>query len=88
MQWNFDIHALLNRSGAEVGNQDLQDADMTHDRRKSKLLLNVNDNGVETIDQVAVAFSTRESGIGNKKEMRGGNVCSLFQIVPFLTYLV
>jgi hypothetical protein len=47
VQWNFDLHTLLDAGIPEVGHQALNNADVTHNQRRHYLLLNIDHNACQ-----------------------------------------
>ena len=58
---DFDIHAFSYGSSAKVRDKDLEDTHMANHTRKTQLLFHIDNDRVETVNDIAVAFTTRES---------------------------
>jgi hypothetical protein len=57
----FRQHALLHIGITKVSHQALQGAHMAHHNDRDDLLFNINHYGIQTAEQVAITFATRES---------------------------
>ena len=57
---DFQVHAFVDWTRAEIGDQDLQDANMTHNDRKAQLLFHINNDWVESINKITITLSSWE----------------------------
>ena len=57
----FNVGTLVNGCGTKVRHEYLEDTDVAHDQCHAELLFDIDNDGIEAVNQIAVTFASGES---------------------------